>query len=217
MWQLENMRVDEITPAEYLAMINNGWRRFGQIAFRPRCPHCSACQPIRVPVDKFKANRTQRRTIKKNSELLTLQIRKPLLDTEHVDLYVRHHEYHSELRNWPLHDVDDACASILSFILSPLPVQEWAFFLGEELVAVTYVDEVPDGFSGIYFYWAPEKHALSLGRWICLTLILEAQKRGLKHVYFGYYVKGCISMEYKADYRPNQVLVGTNKWENFLD
>lgn len=154
--------------------------------------------------------------MKKNSELLKREIDRPKHDLDRLDLYVRHHEYHAETRNWPLQDFTDATASILQFTMSPIPIQEWSFSLDGKLVAIAYIDELPDGFSGIYFFWAPEHQDLSLGRFICLSMIEKARERGLPFVYLGYYVKGCTSMEYKAEYKPNQILAG-GEWIDFMN
>lgn len=214
MWQLEYVEVAELTSAEYLALINKGWRRFGYMLFRPVCATCKACQPIRVPVERFKPNRIQRRVMKANADV-RVEIGDPQIDADRVGLYVRHHEYRAETRQWPDHDPNQAAYSIFNFIDSPTPVQEWAFYLADELIAVMYIDELPDGFSGIYFYHAPEYRDRSLGNYMCLYLIGEAARRKLAHVYFGYYVSGCISMEYKAAFKPNQVLVN-GEWRDFL-
>lgn len=209
--------VDQLSKEEYLMLINQGWRRFGYWLFRPECPSCRACQPIRVPVRSYKPNRIQRRIIKTNSQLLKLTVGEPHTDDKRIQLYVEHHEHHAETRGWRVSDFDSALQSILSFTISPLPVQEWAYYLKDELVAIAYVDQLPDGYSGIYFYYSPAHRHLSLGNWICISMIQRAAELGFEHVYFGYYVKGNISMEYKSTFRPNQILQPDGSWQNFLE
>ncbi len=215
MWQLEYVEVAELNSEEYLALINQGWRRFGYMLFRPACGTCRACQPIRVSVERFKPNRNQRRVLKMNCDV-TMEIGEPHIYDDRVSLYIRHHEYRTETRQWPDHDPREAAYSIYNFVDSPTPVQEWAFYLGAELIGVMFIDELPDGFSGIYFFHAPEYRDRSLGNYMCLSLIAEAARRKLPHVYFGYYVAGCISMEYKAAFKPNQVLNAAGEWEDFM-
>lgn len=216
MWQLEYVEFAELNNTEYLELINRGWRRFGYTIFRPVCSSCRACQSIRVPVARFKPNRSQKRVLKANQGQVTLTIGEPVIDAERISLYVRHHAHRSETRQWTARSDDDAVNSLMNFLYSPTPVQEWAFRLGDELVAIMYIDELPDGFSGIYFYHAPEHRERSLGNYMCLSLIAEAARRGLPHIYFGYYVAGCISMEYKAAFKPNQILNQEGVWEDFL-
>lgn len=209
--------VESLTSKEYLSLINKRWRRFGYMLFRPECPSCKACQPIRVPVREYRPNRNQRRIIKRNSECLRLEIGAPTIDGERVDLYVDHHDHHAKTRGWRPVDADLAVQSMLSFTLSPLPIEEWAYYLGEELVAIAYVDTLPDGYSGIYFFHSPAHAKLSLGNWICISMILKAQELNLDYVYFGYYVKGNISMEYKATFAPNQILRDDGSWKYFVE
>lgn len=216
MWELEYVEVAELTSAEYLQFINRGWRRFGYMLFRPVCQSCRACQPIRVPVDRFVPNRSQKRVVKANKDSVRMVIGEPLFTESRLQLYLRHHEHRTETRQWPVHQPENAASSLFNFIDSPTQVQEWAFYLEDELIGIMYIDELPDGFSGIYFYHAPEYRERSLGNYMCLSLIAEAQRRGLPYVYFGYYVSGCVSMEYKAAFKPNQVLEGVNVWRDFL-
>ncbi len=204
----------ELSPEIYLQLINERWRRFGYWLFRPECPDCNACQPIRVPVKEYKPNRIQRRIIKANS-VLRLEVGKPIIDEARINLYVAHHDYHVETRGWHASDEASAVQGIMNFTISPLPVQEWAYYLGDELVAITYVDQLPDGFSGIYFYHSPEHRKYSLGNWICISMILRALQLGFDYIYFGYYVQGNISMEYKSAFRPNEVLQD-GVWVPFL-
>jgi arginyl-tRNA--protein-N-Asp/Glu arginylyltransferase len=212
--QMAHAEALELSPEIYLQLINERWRRFGYWLFRPECPDCNACQPIRVPVKEYKPNRIQRRIIKANS-VLRLEVGKPIIDEARINLYVAHHDYHVETRGWHASDEASAVQGIMNFTISPLPVQEWAYYLGDELVAITYVDQLPDGFSGIYFYHSPEHRKYSLGNWICISMILRALQLGFDYIYFGYYVQGNISMEYKSAFRPNEVLQD-GVWVPFL-
>ena len=47
-------------------------------------------------------------------------------------------------------------------------------------------------------------------------MIESARERGLPHVYLGYYVEGCRSLEYKARFRPNEVIGPQGQWESFV-
>ena len=60
-WSLEYDYVGALSPAEYLQRMHDGWRRFGTMMFRPACPDCHACRPLRVCVADFRADRSQRR------------------------------------------------------------------------------------------------------------------------------------------------------------
>ncbi|MBY0359240.1 MAG: arginyltransferase [Candidatus Obscuribacterales bacterium] len=204
-----------LTSAEYLDYINEGWRRFGNALFHPVCPSCRACQPIRIVVEKFKPNRSQKRVIKQNKNKIKLVIGQPKIDAARHDLYMRHHAHHNQIRGWPKSTDLQAITSIREFISGPLAVEEWSYYLDEELVGICYVDSLPSGYSGMYFYHAPEHRQHSLGTWMCLSMIERAAELQLPYVYLGYYIKGCISMEYKNKFKPNQVLYAPDDWRDF--
>src|SRR4051794_40021385 len=81
-WRLEYELVGAMTPTEYLARMRNGWRRFGHTLFRTRCPACTACRTLRVLVDQFRPNRSQRRARKLNEGEIRLHIGVPSVSVE---------------------------------------------------------------------------------------------------------------------------------------
>ena len=48
-------------------LIEKGFRRSGQYIYKPNCKSCTACIPIRLPVQKFLFSKTQKRIYKKYS------------------------------------------------------------------------------------------------------------------------------------------------------
>jgi arginine-tRNA-protein transferase len=211
--QLEYQIVSSLTTEEYSQNVHSGWRRFGPALFRPQCPACSACQPIRILVDRYKPDRSQRRVEKANQDL-KLIIGKPAFDEARADLYQRHHQYNAASKGWP-EPRGNPFNSMLGMVEGPLDVEEWSYYLGDRLVAVSYIDALTDGYSGMYYYHEPELRERSLGTFIVISLLREAARRQLPYVYLGYFVKNCRSMEYKARFLPNQVL-RDGLWEDFL-
>ena len=53
-----------VTTAVYSQLLQLGFRRSGLHTYRPHCDACQACVPVRVKVDEFQLNRTQRRVKK---------------------------------------------------------------------------------------------------------------------------------------------------------
>lgn len=47
----------------------SGFRRSNNVVYRPACPDCNACRPVRIPVRLFTPSRTQRRIAARNSDL----------------------------------------------------------------------------------------------------------------------------------------------------
>src|SRR5262245_20482239 len=86
---LEYEYVHTLSPAEYMQRMLDGWRRFGTMLFRPQCRTCTACRPLRVVVDRFRPDRSQRRCRKANENAVRLQIGTPKVTRAKLDLYDR--------------------------------------------------------------------------------------------------------------------------------
>jgi arginyl-tRNA--protein-N-Asp/Glu arginylyltransferase len=215
LWQLEYEHVAAITPAEYLQRMVDGWRRFGSVLFRPRCRQCAACQPLRVVVDRFHPDRSQRRVRKAKANLIRLRIGAPEATRAKLALYDRYHAYQTEVKGWPVHPAKDAWEYASSYVDNPFPTEEWCYYLGTRLVGVGYVDVLPGALSAIYFFYDPAERGRSLGTWNVLSIIERAAQCRIPHVYLGYYVADCRSMLYKARFRPNQIRGPDGSWHDF--
>ncbi len=215
-WQLEYEQFFTISSAEYEERLRQGWRRFGHALFRPRCPACSACWSLRVDVPRFRSNRSQRRVRKLNEGSVELRIGKPRVTAAKLDLYDRFHAFQSEHKGWPEHAPKAVEDYALAYAHNPFPTQEWCYYLQSKLVAVGYVDALPQSLSAIYFFHDPDQRRRSLGTWNVLCVIDHAARLGLPHVYLGYFVEGCGSMSYKARFGPNEVLASDGSWQALL-
>jgi arginyl-tRNA--protein-N-Asp/Glu arginylyltransferase len=217
-WSLRYEVVGALSAAEYGELLRRGWRRFGFQLFRPQCEGCRECKSIRVKVDEFAISRSQKRVRAKNLDEVTLRIGEPAVTAEKLALYDKFHAAQVERKNWPDHGRKDAGDYAESFIENPFKVEEWCYYLGDRLVGVGYVDAVPDGLSAIYFFHDPDERDRSLGTFNVLSVIASAAERGLKYVYLGYFVKGCGSLEYKAKFRPNEMLnTASGEWRTARD
>jgi arginine-tRNA-protein transferase len=215
LWSLEYELVYRISPDEYMQRMRAGWRRFGTMLFRPDCVGCHACRSLRVPVSGFRPSRSQRRVRKANEGSVEFRIGEPAVTRAKLLLYDRYHQYQAASKGWPEHPAKDAASYAQSFVDNPFVTQEWCYYLQGRLVGVGYVDDLPGGMSAIYFYYDPAQRHLSLGTWNVLCILEEAARRGVPHVYLGYYVEGCSSMTYKARFAPNQMLGEDGTWHDF--
>lgn len=195
---------------QYDRFLRAGWRRFGAAVFRPECPSCARCQSVRIPVETFRLNESQRRAWRRNAAEVTLTVGTPTSTPERQALYTRFHAQREVTRGWTPADDDNLDA----FVENPFPTEEWTYRIDGRLVGVGYVDALPSGLSAIYFFWDPAEQPRSLGTFNVLRIVEAARERGLPHVYLGYYVEGCGSLEYKARFRPNEVL-GPDGWRPF--
>jgi leucyl-tRNA---protein transferase len=214
-WSLEYEHVAAASAAEYMRRLREGWRRFGHTLFRPQCPGCTACRSLRVVVGQFLPDRSQRRARKANESEVELRIGEPRVTRSRLALYDRYHAFQSDLKGWPQHPAKDPESYRDSFVFNPFPVEEWCYYLSDALVGVGYVDVLAEGLSAIYFFYDPELRHRSLGTWNVLRVIEEAERRRLPHVYLGYHVAGCRSLEYKARFAPNEALGPDGVWRPF--
>jgi arginine-tRNA-protein transferase len=180
-----------------------GFRRSHDIVYRPVCPGCRACVPVRIPVDRFAPNRTQRRIAKANADLSATPC--PPRDTvEQYELFRRYQRNRHE-------DSDMARMSQGDFSAM---VEEGAAAAGlhefrtpdGRLVGVILADRLSDGFSAVYSFFDPEDGQRSMGTYMILALVEMARREGLPHVYLGYWISDCRKMAYKARFRPVETL-----------
>jgi arginine-tRNA-protein transferase len=216
MWSLEYEYAGEISAAEYEQRMMVGWRHFGRMLFHPACRHCKACRSLRVPVARFRPDRSQRRAWKANREEIRLEIGEPAVSRAKLKLYDRYHAFQTETKGWPSHPAKDSDSYAESFTRNPFPVQEWCYYLGRHLVGVGYVDDLPQSMSAIYFFHDPDLRQRSLGTFNVLSVLDRAAQLSKEHVYLGYLVGGCRSMEYKGRFQPNQLLGADGQWHDNL-
>jgi leucyl-tRNA---protein transferase len=215
-WQLEYEVVGQITPAEYLERMRQGWRRFGFSMFRPRCETCRACRSLRVVVERFHPNRSQRRALQANRDV-AVTIGPPKVTRAKLELYDRYHAFQSATKGWTEHSPKEREDYVESFVANPFPTEEWCYHIGDQLIGVGYVDALPEGLSAIYFIYEPELRQRSLGTYNVLRIIQEAARRRLPHVYLGFFVAGCRSLEYKARFAPNEARDESGVWRPFRE
>jgi arginyl-tRNA--protein-N-Asp/Glu arginylyltransferase len=207
--------VGDLTPGEYAVRMKDGWRRFGHSLFRPDCATCRACRSLRVDVVNFRPDRSQRRADKANRDV-SVTAGPPTVSDDRIALYDKFHAFQADAIGWPSHATNNPASYAESFVVNPFVTQEWCYRRGESLIAVGYVDVLPDGVSAIYFYYDPDFRDRSLGTFNVLNVIRFAKSRNVPYAYLGYFVEGCRSLAYKANFRPNETLDhATGVWTPF--
>ncbi len=191
----------------YSALSAVGFRRSGNHIYRPYCQACTACIPVRIPVDQFASRRRHRRVLKSNADVAVSQ-REPVLTEEYFALYERYiSDRHADGDMHPA-----SRDQFQSFLVDGRPEASfYEFRCGDELVAVAVADELNDGLSAIYTFFDPEKNHLTPGMFAILWLIEEARRLKLDYLYLGYWIKQCQKMSYKMDYKPIELYVN-NSW-----
>lgn len=199
-----------ISSAGYERLMNLGFRRSGMIVYRPVCEDCSECVPIRVPIREFTPSKSQRRVVRRNGDV-RVEIGRPGCDDAHYDLYCCYQRHRHPDR------VDSRDAFSRFLVESPIQTLEFAFFAADRLIGVSIVDLCPLSLSSVYFYYDPGEAARSLGVFSGLCEIEECRRRGLPYWYLGYFIRGCAKMEYKARFRPAELLGVDGAWRRMAD
>lgn len=195
-----------VNAPAYSALIWAGFRRSGLFTYRPQCDGCNACVPVRVVVNEFMPNRTQRRVLKRNAAL-TVSIQQPYFDAEHFDLYQR---YQAARHAGCGMDHDDRDQYTNFLVATQVDTYLLTFREGDELQMVSVVDQVADGFSSVYTFFNPALPARSLGVFNVLWQIDLARQFNLPYLYLGYWIAESRKMAYKQQYQPLEGLIDAN-------
>lgn len=187
----------------YTQLAELGFRRSGEHVYRPHCRGCTACRSLRIPVERFQPNRSQRRLWKRNQDL---QVRSlpAQFDKDHFELFAR---YVKARHNGA--GMDPATPeNYWSFVTSRW-CATWLheFRLDETLLAVAVVDRLNEGLSAVYTFFDPLQQTRGLGTFAILWQIAETKRLGLPWVYLGYWIEQCDRMAYKALFTPHEIFV----------
>lgn len=192
-----------MTKQRYGKLIDQGFRRSGSHVYRPECPSCMACVPTRVPVSRFKPNRSQRRNWRANRKL---EVR--MLSAEYRDDHFRLYRRYLNTRHPGGGMENPTPAAYRNFLQCQWGHTMFIEFRHQEsLLGVAVSDLLPQGLSAVYTFFDPDHAKLGLGTYAVLWQINEARRQGLEYVYLGYWITDSPKMNYKIDFRPIEGLV----------
>ena len=194
----------------YNDLIDKGFRRSGEMIYRPECELCNDCIPLRLPVDRFAPRRIQRRIIKRNSSVQVSELASGYSEEQYqlYKKYIRSRHPEGSM-------ADLSAQQYIHFLTCRwCETRFFEFRLRKRLQAVAVTDLLPQGLSAVYTFFDPDLSNLSPGVFTILWQIEEAKRRGLKWLYLGYWIPKCRKMEYKDQYRPVQAYLN-NQWQEF--
>lgn len=205
--QLLVIQEDTLDPILFERLLAVGFRRSGGSIYKPRCPRCSACQPIRVPAHEFVPSKRQKRTLAKNQDL-TWRITSEQTAEQYAlyEHYIR--ERHFDGPMFPPSE-DQYNHFLFCHWLPPTFIE---VYNGDKLLAVAVTDTLPNSLSAIYSYFDPDEEQRSLGALLILIQCRLAKLMDKEFVYLGYQIDENRKMSYKRLYRPYQILTPTG-WE----
>ncbi len=203
-----------VTRADYEWLLAHNFRRTGEAIYAVSCRDCSACRSLRVPVDRFRPSRSQRRCWRRNTDLSVHVYDEHLPTVERYRLYERYvQQRHGDVPPWI--GMTGSLDEFVDFLCTPSHALPRCVEFRERgrLLAVGVYDDLPNAYSAVYCYFEPNEPRRSLGTLNILWLIEHARQTGRRHVYLGYYVAGCRKMNYKARFRPCEIWVPGKGWQ----
>jgi arginine-tRNA-protein transferase len=206
----EAMQIKELSHSHLDLILSMGFRHFGDFFFRPICLKCRKCIPMRIPVRDYRPSKSVQRLYKRN-EGLSVELVDPEPTWEMFYLFLKHKTRFKLESN-------DTFESYKRTFFYPFDFNKMLVIRdGTSLVAVSHLDITALSMSAIYCYFDEAYKSHSPGKFAVYKEIDLARKFNIKWLYLGYYVSSNKHMNYKTDFKPNQMLVTDHVWIDYMN
>lgn len=200
-------------PAKMDALWNEGWRHFGTHFFRYSYGiyrgDIRPVIPLRIRLADFRTSQSQRRVLRKNSDLKTV-IRPAELNAEKDAMFDRHKTRFED-------GVPDTIHDFLSHHPAAIPsaTNEVCIYDGERLAGVSFLNVGENATSAIYAMFEPEMEKRSLGILMILKEIEYSLQTGKEHLHLGYAYRGNSFYDYKKRFSALEAFDWQGSWDEF--
>jgi len=193
----------------YEQLMDKGFRRGGEDAYRPHCDSCNACQSIRLDVGEVSISKSQKRILSKNRDITLVVTQQP--KPHYFELYSRYITHrHANGSMFPpkLETLETftQCSWLDRYYIEG--------YLDDQLVSVAVCDSVNNALSAVYTFFEPTLDKRSLGQYNILQQLSLAKTQNKRYLYLGYQIDECSTMNYKKNYRPNERFI-EEQWIKF--
>jgi leucyl-tRNA---protein transferase len=188
------------TPEQMDGLWERGWRHFGPIFYRYKEALTPIglrhVLPLRIEVAGFTPSKSQRRVLRKNSDV-EIRVKQAQLDDERQRLFDRHKQRFA-----------DNIPNSLEDFLGPAPqagpclTVEVGGYLAGKLIAASYLDVGMNSVSSVYAFFDPEHEARSLGTATLMWEIIVARRSKKQWHYPGYCYVEPSGYDYKRRFGP---------------
>lgn len=194
-------------------LTHSGFRRSQNVLYRPACETCRECRSLRVVTNEFHPTRSMKRVTAKNLGL----------KREICEAYATQEQF-TLMQKYLLSRHEGGGMSDMDFTRYEMMVEECASAtdiveyrnMDGDLVACALVDFLNDGLSMVYSFFDPDYHGQSPGKFMILDHIQRCRDMNLPYLYLGYWVQDSQKMDYKARFKPAEIL-GVRGWTPLED
>jgi arginine-tRNA-protein transferase len=210
--QIERKVVTELSGPNaeglYERLSRAGFRRSHNLAYRPACPSCNACVPVRIAATDFEMTKSFRRVMGANADLSADDI-DANATVEQFRLFSSYQRARHEGG-----DMSGMAFNDYRSMVEDTPVTSRSVEFRDDkgtLLAVMLMDRMEDSLSAVYSFFDGGQTRRSLGTYMILWMVQRARAFGLPYVYLGYWIDGSNKMAYKARFHPLEAL-GADGW-----
>ena len=210
--QIERKVVTELSGPNaeglYERLSRAGFRRSHNLAYRPACPSCNACVPVRIAATDFEMTKSFRRVMGANADLSADDI-DANATVEQFRLFSSYQRARHEGG-----DMSGMAFNDYRSMVEDTPVASRSVEFRDDkgtLLAVMLMDRMEDSLSAVYSFFDGGQTRRSLGTYMILWMVQRARAFGLPYVYLGYWIDGSDKMAYKARFHPLEAL-GADGW-----
>lgn len=201
------------SPGEMDAVWAAGWRHFGPCFFRTRWMTLGnpgtplELMPLRFPLENWMPRKSQRRVLRKNSDL-SCRIAPTVVTDEIRGLFTRHATRFTQ-------DIPQSLEDFLGPCPDGEPCRNVMIELRKDgrLAAASFLDIGLESVSSIYAVFDPAEEKRSLGTATMLIELFWARKQGFRWHYPGYATHGPSFYDYKKTIAPYEWLDWEAGWQ----
>lgn len=199
-----------VSPEDMDILWSHGFRHFGTLFFRydESCNENGCCDvvPLRINLEKFKLSQSQKRILRRNSDL-EVKVREAFIDDDRQRLFDAH-----KLRFRD--NIPDSLYSFLSFDPSSVPCRaiEFDLYNCDALIGVGYLDIGKTATSSVCTFFDLSYGRRSLGIYMLLVEIIYSMENRKSYLYPGYAYKQPSFYDYKKKFHGLESFDWRKEW-----